>query len=700
MFGWWGRTVVRLRWWLPAIAAALMLVGAGWGTGVFGELTSSGFDAPHSESARAAQRIEATFGRQDADVVVLWTGRDFAGGPAVAGKVDELRRRPEVARVAPPVTAIGGRSAFAAITLRAGSDDTRLRDFRALRDSFDIPGLDTQVGGAVALMDTADRLTEQDIARGEAYAMPLVLLVLVLVFGGLVAAAMPMLIGILAILTALTTTRLIAGVTDVSTFAINSITLLGLGMAIDYSLLIVTRFREELAAGHDTRAAVERTMATAGRSVVVSGAIVALSLCSLLIFPQVFLRSMGLGGAAAVLVAALGSVTVLPALLAILGRRVNALRVPLPARRGTRSGWARLAHTVMRRPVLTIVPVLAVLATLTVPFAHVRFGGTDERVLPPGTPARTVAERLGTDFPPGVATNPILVYAQGSGPAVIADQVQALPGVTTVRVAAQRDGAALLTVGYTGEPTGTVAYDTVRAIRALPIPAGARLLVGGSPARDIDLVDDLGSRLPWLAAIMIGVTVVLLLLAFGSVLLPVKAVLMNLVSIGASFGAVVWVFQDGHLAGWLGFTPTGYLEPNLPVLIFAVLFGLSTDYEVFLLSRIREQWDRTGDNRAAVAAGMQRTGRIITAAALLLVLVVAGFTTGQVVFAKLIGIGMITAVVVDATLVRMLLVPATMRMLGRWNWWAPRPLADIYDRTGFRETPAAPAAPLDLEVVR
>ena len=252
-------------------------------------------------------------------------------------------------------------------------------------------------------------------------------------------------------------------------------------------------------------------------------------------------------------------------------------------------------------------------------------------------------------FPAGIATNPILVYAEGNGPAVIADRVRALPGVTTVRVAAQRDGAALLTVGYTGEPTGTVAYDTVRAIRALPIPAGARLLVGGSPARDIDLAHDLGRRLPWLAAIMIGVTIVLLLFAFGSVLLPVKGVLMNLVSIGASFGAVVWVFQDGHLAGWLGFTPTGYLEPNLPVLIFAVLFGLSTDYEVFLLSRIREQWDRTGDNRAAVAAGMQRTGRIITAAALLLVLVVAGFTTGQVVFAKLIGIGMITAVVVDAT---------------------------------------------------
>lgn len=297
----------------------------------------------------------------------------------------------------------------------------------------------------------------------------------------------------------------------------------------------------------------------------------------------------------------------------------------------------------------------------------------------------------------------MLVYVAGSRAgqaAALANQIRGLPGVTAAQVTAERDGAALITVGYTGEPTGTVAYDTVRAIRSLPAPAGTRLLVGGGPARDIDLVHDLGTRLPWLAVIMIGVTVLLLFLAFGSILLPVKAVLMNLVSIGASFGVVVWVFQDGHLSGWLDFTATGYLEPNLPVLIFAVLFGLATDYEVFLLSRVREHWDRSADNRAAVAAGMQRTGRIITAAALLLVLVVAGFATGQVVFAKLIGIGMITAVVVDAALVRTLLVPASMRLLGRWNWWAPRRLGDLYRRSGLREAPAAVDAPAAVEAVR
>ncbi|MFC5003313.1 MMPL family transporter [Dactylosporangium cerinum] len=450
-------------------------------------------------------------------------------------------------------------------------------------------------------------------------------------------------------------------------------------------------------------------MATAGRAVLVSGAIIVLSLASLLIFPQIFLRSMGLGGSAAVLGAALGALTVLPALLAILGPRINALRIPLPRTHATApgQGWARLAHAVMRRPVRTLIPVVALLAVLTLPFAHVRFGGADERVLPEGTPARTVAEHVHADFPHDIPTSPIRVLLDGGGADQadrLAERIRALPSVTAVQVTAVHEGrAALITVGYTGEATGDGAYEAVRGLRALPTPPGTTTLVGGAPAVDLDLVHDLGARLPWLTLAMLGVTTVLLAVAFGSVVLPVKAVLMNLVSIGASFGAVVWVFQDGHLSGVLGFTPTGYLEPNLPVLIFAVLFGLATDYEVFLLSRVREAWDHTGDNRTAVAAGLQHTGRIITAAALLLVLVVAGFTTGQVVFAKLIGVGMITAVVIDATLVRTLLVPATMRLLGRWNWWAPPPLARLHRRTGPDTTTTAPAtaaAPLITEAAR
>jgi RND superfamily putative drug exporter len=551
------------------------------------------------------------------------------------------------------------------------------------------------------------------------------LVLLVLIFGGLVAASTPLLIGGLAIVGALLVTRLLTLFTDVSIFAINVITLLGLGMAIDYSLFVVSRFREEVAAGHDTPAAIRRTLATAGRTVMVSGLTIALALASLLIFPQVFLRSMGLGGMAAVLVAMIASLTVLPALLAVLGPRIDALRVPLPWRRrpadhpapagaghpartaggdsartgggypasaagggsSARGGWARLARSVMRRPVLYAVGVTLVLLGLALPTLGMTWGGFDERVLPAGTEARVVSERIAGGFPDGTAA-PVSVLVSGSSPEQAqryAERVGALPGVTDVRVGAERGDSSLLSVAYRGEPTGAEAERVVLAVRDLPPPDGADVLVTGRTAANMDQLDSLGARLPWMALIMASATLVLLFLAFGSVVLPIKAVLMNLISIGASFGVVVWGFQEGHLAGLLNFTSTGFIEPTNPILMLAVLFGLATDYEVFLLSRVREEWDRTGDNTAAVATGLQHTGRIITAAALLLVVVVAGFATGGIMFLKMIGVGMIVAIVVDATLVRALLVPATMRLLGRWNWWAPRPLAAVYRRFGIRE---------------
>jgi RND superfamily putative drug exporter len=472
-------------------------------------------------------------------------------------------------------------------------------------------------------------------------------------------------------------------------------------MAIDYSLLMVSRFREELDAGHGTPEAIARTITTAGRTVLVSGLTIALALSSLSIFPQVFLRSMALGGVAAVLVAALGALTVLPGLLAILGPRINAWRVPLPRRGRLREqpeadgpqtatgpgGWARLAASVMRRPVRYLVVVVLVLAALASPFVRARFAGSDERVLPPGSQARVVGERIAAEFPGG-SPAPIQVLMEGAPAGQVQSllaRITALPGVTGARVAAQRGAATLVSVSYAGERTGPQAYQAVRAIRHLPTSGGVRVLVGGRPAQDVDLLSSLGPRLPWMAALMALVTLVLLFLAYGSVVLPVKAVLMNLVSVGASFGVMVWIFQDGHLADWLGFTATGFLQPNILILVLAILFGLATDYEVFLLSRVRQTWDATGDNTTAVADGVQRTGRIITSAALLLIVVVAGFTTGDLVFAKLIGVGMITAIAVDATLVRALLVPATMRLLGRWNWWAPGPLAAVYRRYGIRE---------------
>ena len=723
MFARWGSAVVRLRWAVLAAALVLIAVGATWGTGVFGSLTGGGFDDPASESSRTQQRITAELGNQGADLLVLYSSETAtADQPAFRGPVtatlDRLRQRPEVASVtswydtpAPALLAADRQATYALVQLRAGDQDEKTEMFETLRPALDAPGVTTEAGGTVAFQHAANQQTTEDIARAETLSLPVLLVLLILIFGGLVAASTPLLIGGLAILGAFVAVRLLTLVTDVSVFAINVITLVGLGMAIDYALFVVSRFREELAAGHETGVAIQRTMSTAGRTVMVSGLTIAMALASLLIFPQVFLRSMGLGGVAAVLVAMLASLTVLPALLAVLGPRINALAVPLPrgrrvaavrraalaggrpAETAGRGGWARLARSVMRRPVLYVVGVAAVLALLAAPFFRVDFGGFDERVLPADAQPRMVSERIGADFPGG-SVGPIDVLVSGAPAAEaqrFADEVARVPGVAEVQLASSRGTATLLSVTYPGEPTGDTAQEAVRLIRDLPPPPGAEVLVGGRSAADLDLLDSLGSRLPWMALIMASATLVLLFLAFGSVVLPVKAVLMNLVSIGASFGVVVWIFQDGHLADWLGFTPTGFIEPSNPILMLAVLFGLATDYEVFLLSRVREEWDRTGNNTASVASGLQHTGRIITAAALLLVVVVAGFATGGVVFIKLIGVGMIVAIVVDATLVRALLVPATMRLLGRWNWWAPGPLARVYRRYGIRES-ATPSA--------
>ncbi|SCG57980.1 MMPL family transporter [Micromonospora halophytica] len=718
MFGWWGRVVVRARWAVLAAAAVLMTVGATWGAGVFGELTGGGFDDPASESSRAAERVTAELGRQGADVIVLWSSDTATvDQPAfrdpVAGTVATLRQRSEAASVttwydtsAPALVATDRKATYAVVKLAGADEDARIAQYERLRPALDAPGLRTEIGGTVAFQYEANTRTTEDITRAELLSMPVLLVLLVLIFGGLVAATTPLVIGGLAVLGAFVAVRLLNLVTDVSIFAINVITLIGLGLAVDYALFVVSRFREELAAGRSTAEAVRRTMLTAGRTVLVSGITVALAMASLLIFPQAFLRSMGLGGMAAVLIAMLAALTVLPALLAVLGHRIDAVRVPLPWRRGTRRGrpaeavgggaWARIARSVMRRPVPYLVGVAVLLMLLATPFLRITFGGFDERVLPADAAPRVVSERIAEEFPGG-SVAPIDVLVSGVPAEAVrpfAERVSTVAGVTAVQVAASRGETTLLSVTYRGEPTGDIAHDVVRQLRDLPAPAGAEVLVGGRSAADRDLLDSLTDRLPWMALLMAGATLLLLFLAFGSVVLPVKAVLMNLLSIGASFGVVVWIFQDGHLSDLLGFTPTGFIDPNNPILMLAMLFGLATDYEVFLLSRVREEWDRTGDNTASVALGLQRTGRIITAAALLLIIVVAGFTTGGMSYIKLIGVGMIVAIVVDATLVRALLVPATMRLLGRWNWWAPGPLARVYRRYGIRETDEpGPAVP-------
>ncbi len=724
MFGWWGRAVARARWVVLAGTLGVVAVGAVWGTGIFGALASGGFDDPASESSHAYARITDAFGSVGDDLVVLYTAPDATvDEPGLAGPVqavlDRLEGRSEVVMVAsvydaehPAFVSTDQHSTYITIRLRNNDEDGKLADLATLEPLLQAGGgVRTDVGGIYAFLRDANNQVEADIVRAEVVSLPILLVLLLFIFRGLVAAATPLLVGGVAILGGFALTRLIAGFTEVSVFAANVITLLGVGMAIDYALFVVSRFREELAAGQPTAAAVERTLRTAGRTVAVSGVTVALALSSLLLFPMGFLKSVAYGGMAAVVVAMLAALTALPALLAVLGPRINSLRIgrrrPLapagqpgaaPRARGASAdeprgqirpgGWERLARSVMRRPVVYLIVVSAVLVGLGIPFLRGHFGGFDERVLPEGTASRTVAERLAADFPGG-GTAPIYAVVDNADPRAaqeFAGRAAGLPGAIRAAVTLTRPDVSVVSVVYEGSAISDAARDLVREIRALPAPEGGEVLVGGRTASDLDQVDGLVQRLPWMAVYVFGVTFLLLLFAFGSMVLPAKAIVMNIVSIGASFGVVVWVFQDGHLAEFLGFTPTGSLEPTNLVLLLAVLFGLSTDYEVFLLSRVREEYLQRGDSTTAVAVGLQRTGGIITAAAVLLIVVVAGFTTGGTATLKLLGVGTVVAVAVDAALVRTLLVPATMRLLGRWNWWAPGPIARLYQRVGLRES--------------
>ena len=719
MFQWIARLVVGRRLTVLLAAGIFVVVGLLWGTTAFGRLAAGGFDDPGSQSTLAAQRISAELGQHAPDVLVLYSSRSAtvhapAFRDAVQGVESRLRAMTAVAAVtgyydsaSPRFVSADRHSTYIAVQLRAADDSQRRSAFDKIKPELPAPGLSAQVGGDVAVQAAGDDVTKRDVARGEMFAFPVVLVLLAVIFGSVVAALIPLLIGIVAILGALTVTRVIESVTTVSTFAINTITLLGLGMAIDYALIVINRYREQLRRGDSPHEAARRTILTAGRTVVVSGLTVTLSLASMLVFPEVFLHSMAFGGMSAVFIAMVTSLTVLPAALAVLGHRVNALPVRKRAVRTVRSvragdgadsaaedgAWARIARAVMRRPARYASAVVLVLAVLSIPVLHLRFGGFDERVLPADSGPRIAAEALARDFP-ALASEPIEVLAEGADAdqlAHLAGAIRGLPGVSSATVSAARAGHALLEVGYHGEPAAASTRALVGSIRGLPTPAGVSVLVTGPPAEVADQLHSLAAGLPWMLLTMALVTLVLLFLAFGSVVLPVKAVVVNVLSVGAAFGVLVWGFQYGHLAGILHFTSTSYLEPTTLVLILALLFGLATDYEVFLLSRVREEWVRRGDNTAAVAAGLQRTGGLITAAALLLGVVTAGFASGQLVIAKLIGVGMVTGLALDAILVRTILVPSTMKLLGRLNWWLPPPLAAVYRRAGLQET-GAPAS--------
>ncbi|TDD45946.1 MMPL family transporter [Kribbella antibiotica] len=712
MFETLGHFSYRRRRLVLALTGIFIVVGVIWGTGVFGSLANGGFDAPDTEAARAVATIEQNVGRTGTDIIVLYRSADqTVADPgfrtAVEKDLAELPAKDVLQATtywnskSPVLVSNDQHSTYAVLTLAGATPEERLDTFHRIADQVRSgpAGLDTKVGGEVAVFDEVNTQTEHDIVKAETISTPIVLVLLVVVFGGLVAASLPLFVGALAILGAFVLLRGLSAVTDVSIFSINIVTMIGLGLAIDYALFIVTRFREELAKGNDVETALTATMATAGRTVAFSGVTVGVAISSLALFPVMFLRSMAYGGVAAVVVAMVAALTALPALLAVLGHRVNNLQVPFLRRRSTAAdhhgAWYRLAQSVMRRPVRYVLVLVPLLLVLGIPFLQAQLGGVDHRALPSDATSRIVTETLQRDFTGAGGSDVFVAVRLGQTPAEALQpylaKLQQIPEVEDVRIGGVKNGVAEVVVHTHFTAQELPARDVVHAVRAVTPPSGVTTQVGGETATLIDLLDVLAERAPYMGVFVVVITFLLLFLAFGSFVLPLKALLMNVLSLSAAFGAMVWIFQDGHLSGLLDFTPAGFLDATNPVLLFAVLFGLSMDYEVFLLSRIREEYDRTGDNTQAVALGLQRTGGIITSAALLLVIVVAAFSTSGIVFVKMIGVGLVIAIALDATIVRALLVPATMRLLGRANWWAPAPLVRWWDKYGIRESSEAPA---------
>ncbi|WP_100445761.1 MMPL family transporter [Glycomyces xiaoerkulensis] len=708
-----GRAVIKARWFIVVGVVAIFAVGSTWGVGVFDDFTDGGFVSEDAESVTDSEAIEERFGSVGADVVVLLesdslTADDPAFTSAATAAFEQVAAIDEVESVTtyydaglPDLVAEDGTATYAVVNLNGSGDTELLESYEGFEEQardVDTGGeLAMSLGGGAAIYHDINEQVQEDLELAEMISMPLLLVIMIIVFGALVAASLPLLVGGMAILGGFTVTRVIAQFTDVSIFAANVITIIGLGMSIDYSLFVLRRFREELAAGRGKREAVLGTIATAGRTVMVSGLIIVLSMAGLLFVDVPFLHGIAYGVMSAVGVAMVTALVALPAILFLLGHRVDNGRLPWRRGKGVQADsgfWHGLAAGVMRRPVLVLLPVVAFMALLASPVFGAAFGGTDERMMPADAESRVVTETLAADFPGGEVES-FEIMVDGGGGAALAEAVRTLERLETVEsvVPLGQDGeASLLEVAYDADPFSAEARGLVEDIRELDL-GGADVRVTGGPAELVDMFDAILGGIPAMVGYIVAVTMIVLFLAFGSIVLPVKAVLMNLVSLAAAVGVVVWIFQEGNLSGFLDFTPSGYLSPANLLLMVVLLFALSTDYEVFLLSRVREEWDNGADNRTAVLRGMQATGSIITAAAAILIVVVGAFATGGITFMKMLGVGMAVAILLDATVVRMMLVPATMRLLGRANWWVPGPLGRLYSKYGIKETDEEAPAP-------
>ena len=702
-----------------------LIVASVFGTGAFGVLKTEGFDDPSSESVKAGELLEENFGGGEPNVVlVLRTeGQNVDNADLVLqGRVltDRLASVQGVDQVlsywssgnAPSLRGANGDTALILAQLDGDEEfvDQQLtlirEQFTGTQGSFEL-----LLGGSDAVFADIGSSIETDLLRAELIAIPLTLILLLFVFRSLVAALLPLFVGVIAIFGTLLSLFVIGSITDVSIYAINLTTALGLGLSIDYSLFVVSRFREELQSGRSIEESVVRSIETAGKTILISALTVAASLSALLVFPLYFLRSFAYASIAVVLLALAGSILALPALLATLGYRVNALRIGRRRieRAESEGAWHRIATLVMRRPIPIATAGIIVLVLLGIPFLHANFGIPDDRVLPTSAQSRQASEILRAEFS-GNSAEGFGVVLTGSGAerldeiSEIATEISSLNGVDRVESASGTFAGGMFQTANESDsrflPKNENSITWMSVIPDFPIasPQGEKLVeeirnlnlpvdaaVTGQAAGLVDSKAAIRQSLPWALTIIVVTTFILLFLMAGSLLVPLKALVLNILSLTATFGAMVWIFQDGNLSDFLGFTATGTIDISMPILMFCIAFGLSMDYEVFLLSRIKEEYDRVGDNESSVALGLERTGRIITAAALLLSITFFAFGTSEVSFIKMFGIGLGLAVLMDATIVRAFLVPAFMKLAGNANWWAPRPLRRFHDRFGLRE---------------
>ncbi|MCV7173548.1 MMPL family transporter [Mycobacterium manitobense] len=729
------------------VIAVLALVAAGiFGVPVAGKLAAGGFQDPGSESARAAELLTERFDRGDAQLLITVSSPDGARSAAATSVANDvvakLHSSPDVASVTSAWTAPGpaaarmfsedGRSGLVIAGVTGGEKQAD-GNTAALVDaiggeSFERNGVSVRAGGVAMVNEQVTAQSQRDLLLMESIAIPFSFLVLVWVFGGLLAAALPVVVGVIAIVGALAVLHAITFATDVSIFALNLCMAMGLALAIDYTLLMISRYRDELADGAHPDEAVLRMMMTAGRTVVFSATTVALPMVTMVLFPMYFLKSFAYAGVATVVFAAVAALVVTPAAIVLLGDRIDAMDVRRLARRILSRGdpallpvqrqfWYRSTYFVMRRAIPIGLAGITLLLVLGAPFLGVRWGLPDDRVLPASSSAHQVGDQLRDGFADDPATDVTVVLPDSGGitPDELgryAAELSRVADVTAVSAtvgtfvdgraagpptaaAGERDGSAFLTVATDAPLFSDRSEQQLDRLQEVAAPGGGQVQLAGVAPSNRDSVRAITSRLPIVLGLIALSTYCLLFLLTGSVVLPLKAVALNILSLTAAFGAMVWIFQDGHL-GAFGTTPTGTLVANIPVLLFCIAFGLSMDYEVFLMSRIREFWLASGrmaaDVAESVALGLAHTGRVITAAAAVMSISFAALIAANVSFMRMFGLGLTLAVLADATLVRMILVPAFMRVLGRWNWWSPGPLVRLHDRFGLREGPPAALA--------